>query len=407
MLVHELLKLTPPGPLLGNGSSGGSTTVTVSRPILKPKAVVMSFDPAKVGKTTFGSRKLNFTGGFTDPEKEAAKHAHGSLADEPINTRMVFHLTFTGSKSGEFVFSSFSHPPGKDKKPGPLDFHKIGEPTTSLPDSSKLTKIDSRLTKQNITLDGFSSSTESKVVKMALDSLTDDELAKMKDVRFSRSGSGASSDIGGEYRQSDHAVLIFNFGMEDAEKMVLGTDPADLLPNGSHAVIHESAHVIAYREIRELELEDQKKMKAYTDHLLSCERKYPGHVRVVRDDNGNVIGHEFDSASAVPEPQRDQYIKDVKELEKKHKEALAANKKYTSIDQSKVMKQFTKDTKSEPAVTPYSVKETAGATDDAGKRMAKEEVFAEAFSIYKWDKSWLGSNRPKMKSFFDAKKHLK
>ena len=88
-------------------------------------------------------------------------------------------------------------------------------------------------------------------------------------------------------------------------------------------------------------------------------------------------------------------------------DADKAQKKIDSKKQSKVMENFTKSTKGEPALTPYSRDETLKAgTDKDKQRRAKEEVFAEAFSIHKWDSTWLGANRSKMNSFFNAKKHL-
>jgi hypothetical protein len=410
LLLVRLLKLIPSGPVLDNGKSGGSgksTTVTVSTPVVNAKAVVMEFESDNIGDTTFGSRTVNFTGSLTEFEKKVAKQAYSLLSEKPHNERKVFHVTVTGDKASVIVFTTFSHPPGADGKAGPLDIHGIGNPKTSLPDAAKVKTIEARLTGQNITLDGFSGKNESKIVKMALNALTDDELAKMKDVRYASGGAKPGTDVGGQYDQSGHVVLIFDFGLEDGDKMVLGTDPADLLPNGAHSVIHEAGHVIAYNEIRQLELDDQKKRKAFTDLLTKMEAEYPDHIQVTRDDDGEVTGFTFDHPNNVDASKREAYKKDVEELKKRHKAADEANKKLAAKKQSKVMEEFSKDTKSEPAPTPYSRKESVAAgKDDELKIKAKEEVFAEAFSIHKWDKDWLGANRPKMKTFLDGKKHL-
>jgi hypothetical protein len=407
--LTTILRLSPDGPLLNKGGgSGKSTTVTISSPILNPKPVVMDVDADNIGTTSFGSRKVNFTGTFSDVQKKCAKQAFSLLANKHDNEFYIFHITIKeGSKKSNFVFTVCSHPAAKDGTPGELDFNGVGVPTSTLPDATKIKTIEGRLTKHNIGLTGFGSD-ESKIVKMGLDALTDDEFDKMKDVRFSRSGAGPQPDVGGQYDQENHTVHIFNFGFDEGDKMALGTAPADLLPSAAHAVIHESAHVIAYHEIHLLDIDFSKKKKAYTDLLLSMEKEYPGHVRVRKDTDGTVVGHDYDGAGAVDASQRSKYIKDTKELDKRFDDANKAQKKIDSKKVSTVMANFTKDTKSEPALTPYSRKETIAAGADADlKHRAKEEVFAEAFSIFKWNKDWLGKHRPKMKSFFDAKKHLK
>jgi hypothetical protein len=400
------------GKFLGGGhggSSGGSTTVTVPAVIMEP--AVVPFGPAQDSSlpndvTLAGT--VNYSGSnFTDREKFYARWAYGQVSHPAINCRLSLHVTIEGpAASGStttptniYVFTAMPKPNNE------IDIHKVAtNPTSTLPDSTRETQINSRIRGYNITISGFNSN-EAKVVKMALDKLTDRELERMRDVRITRGGSGGER-IGGHYQQASHTIEIFNTGMENGLLFCLGTDPAHLLPKGAHAVLHESAHVLAYWEIRRAGQRDQQARRDLDAARATMRNDWSQYYTETTDADGNFSYTAAPASQVQPPSDRPQYQSDLDTLESALTEADSANQAYADMEESQMMTRFTRDTRGQAAVTPYSRDEMAAATDDDTRRMAREEFMAEAFSIYRFEPSWLNANRRPVKRYFDQNHHL-
>lgn len=391
------------------GSSGGSTTVTIPAVITEP--AVIPFGPAEDSalptNVTLGGT-VNYSGSnFTDREKFYARWAYGQVASPAINCRLHLHVTIHGpaaagsttTPTNIYVFTAMPKPNHE------IDIHKVAtNPTATLPDSAAETQIDSRIGGYNITITGFNSN-EAKVVKMALNKLVDRELERLRDVRIVRRGSGGER-VGGHYQQSSHSIEIFNTGMEHGLLFCLGTDPAHLLPKGAHPILHECAHVLAYWEIRRAGQRDQQAQRNLDAARATMRNNWSQYYTETTTPDGGFSYTAAPASQVQPPSDRAQYQSDRNTLDHAITESNNANQAYTNMHESQMMTRFTRDTRGQAAVTPYSRDEVAAATDDDTRRTAREEFMAEAFSIYRFDPNWLNTNRRPAKRYFDQNHHL-
>lgn len=411
-----MLDITLPGKLLQQGgSTGGSGTVTVPATMINPVPVVYNYGVgAPQGDTTFGALTVNYSGaGFTDEEKRVARNAVGSIANPVTNEQYITHVTRATQPAGSttptttiMVFTGvFTHN-------ALLNIEKIGTPTSTLPDGAALTAIETRLNNNNISLLNFGAS-ELKIAKMALNLLSDNELARLRDVRYQRAGAGGER-IGGRYQQSSHTVEIYDTGVSNAALMALGHAAGSMFPVRAHAVLHEAAHVLAYWEIRRAELRDQQAKRDLDAARDTMRTRWGAYYTETIGDGGTWSYTVQPESNVQPASDRPQYRADLQTLRQRMTAADTANRAYTGITQSQIMARFVHDCGTQPAMTEYSRDERAhanglSATDPdraAAIRSAHEEVMAESFAIWKWNPDWLLANRSSIKTYFDSNRHL-
>lgn len=404
------LTLLNKGMLLnGGGSSGGSTTVTVPAIMTEPE--VVKFGPADESALPNDVQlggPVTYSGpSFTDREKFYARWAFSQISNPPVNLRHVMHVTINGNPPAGggsapqhiYVFT------GMEKPNSEFEIVKIAtDPSAALPDAAALTTINNRLQGYGITITGFGSN-EAKAVKMALNKLTNDELDRMRDVRVVRAGSGGDR-VGGHYVQASHTIEMFDTAFDNGLLFCEGTASANLLPKAAHAVLHESAHVLAYWEIRQAELRDQQARQDLSNARATMRNNWSAHYHENVGADGS-FSYTADPESAIQPPSdRPRYRSDLNALDTAMADAQSANQAYSNMTESQMMTRFTRDSRGLAAVTPYSRDEAAAATDDDTRRVAREEFLAEAFSIHRWDSPWLGTNRSAVKTYFDRNRHL-
>jgi hypothetical protein len=393
------------------GSTGGTTSVTVDPPMIAPSLINLGTvdETALPADQTF-AQKVNHIGtNFTDREKLLARFCFAKPTDRPVNLRRTFRIVVetqppkgSTAKPTQVTFICT----GVLKANNEIDLIKVGSPTNNLPDSAAITAIDKRLNGMNILVNGFSGD-EEKAVKMSLNLLSDKELEHLKDVRITRAGASPGGDVGGRYVQAKHTVEIFNEGVKDGALLCLGPDPTKLLPNCSHVVFHEAAHVFAYVEIRQLEQKDQQAQRDLDNQRAHMRSTFPNNYTETTASDGTF---SFQTTEAGLSPaDKATFKSDLAQLNTRIKAADKTNKDFTSAKQTKVMKDFTTSATGQPTATPYSRDEKAKA-DASGKdedvRSAREEFMAEAFGIFKWDPAWLQLNRAPVRTYFDGAKHL-
>lgn len=394
----------------GKGKSGAVTNVTVDPPMLATSVVSAGKveESSLPSDVTFAS-KVNFIGAnFTDKEKLLAKFCFSKPTDKPVNLRRTFHIiveTPAAGGKGNPGLTTFICT-GVLKANNEIDLIKVGAPTNSLPDSAAITAIDKRLNSFNISINGFNGD-EGLAVKMSVNLLTDKELEHMKDLKFSRGGKGTGNDVGGHYVQASHTVEVFDEGMVNASLLCLGPDPARLLPNCSHVIFHESAHVLAYLQVRQLEQKDQQAQRDVDAQRANLRSAFPNNYTETTAPDGSF---SFSTTEAGLSPaDKIKFKAEVKDLENKLSAAEKANKAFTGIKETKMMTEFKTAAKGQATVTPYSRDEKTKADaskDDDKIRSAREEFMSEAFAIVKWDSAWLQTNRSVVKTYFDGGKHL-
>ncbi len=394
----------------GQGKSGSTTTVTVDPPMVATSVISSGKveESSLPSDVTFGA-KVNFIGAnFTDKEKLLAKFCFSKPTDKPVNLRRTFHIiieTPAAAGKGSPTLTTFICT-GVLKANNEIDLIKVGAPTNSLPDSAAIATIDKRLNGFNISVNGFSGD-EASAVKMSLNVLTDKELERMKDLKVSRGTTGTGNDVGGHYDQARHTVEIFNEGMVNGALLCLGPDPAKLLPNCSHVVFHEAAHVLAFLEVRQLEQKDQQAQRDVDAQRAHLRSTFPNNYTETTNADGSFSFSTTEAGLSATD--KTKFKADVKDLEKKMDAAQKTNKAFTGIKETKMMTEFKTASKGQATVTPYSRDEKTKAEaskDDEKIRGAREEFMSEAFGIVKWDPAWLQTNRSAVKGYFDGGKHL-
>ncbi|MGB5105197.1 MAG: hypothetical protein WBP29_13570 [Candidatus Zixiibacteriota bacterium] len=394
----------------GKGSSGRTTTVTVDPPMLATAVISAgTVEESSLPSDQTFAQKVNHIGtNFTDKEKLLARFCFAKPTDRPVNLRRTFHIVVSTAGSGTAAKPTLTTfiCTGVLKDNNEIDLIKVGAPTNSLPDSAAISAIDKRLNGFNISINGFSGD-EDKAMKMSLNVLTDKELERMKDVKFSRGGASPGGDVGGRYVQASHTVEMFNEGMRLAGLLCLGPDPAKLLPNCSHVVFHEAAHVLAHLEVRQLEQKDQQAQRDVDAQRAHLRSTFPNNYTETAAADGSFSFTTTEAGLSAADKKT--FKSDVSALETKMKAAEKTNKDFVGLKQTKMMKEFTTSAKGQATVTHYSrdekVKADASKTDE-DIRAAREEFMAEAFGIVKWDPAWLATNRAPVKGYFDGGKHL-
>jgi hypothetical protein len=401
----------------GKGSTGTKKKLKIAPQLVEWSVHHKEVEESSMGTTTFKDFPEKFHGSFTETEKKTAMWVIG-LFGSTVNLRKTYHVKLKTSSGGETIFVFTAVKNGNTQE---LDVFKVGTPTATLPDDTTANTIKARLQQRNISLKGSWPSKQRKAALAGLNDLLDAELDKLKDLKIERAGgapggAGDAATVGAHYVQADHTIEVFDSAFElgvsggsaipNGTLMALGTSPGNVLPGVAHAMMHEAAHVLAYGEIRAAELDINKAFEKLKQESQNMQKWSPAHYTDNLDEENRTFSYNTTSEPAS-EPDKTNFRKDLKALEKAYDEFDKALKAFDAIKQTKVMKAFETDVSKEVPITPYSLDEQkqAGSDEDA-KRGALEEFFAEGFAVFHWDPDWLKTHRKPVHDYFNAQKHL-
>ena len=370
--------------------------------------------------------KLKYTGkGLTELEKKITLHTSGRV-NMTNNVRATYVVTFTPKASGG------SKPEPKviiftivvNTNNSQLQMHKIGTPTSKLPDENQEKAILQRLNKYNIKLLYSWKDDHRKITLTGLNLLSDKELEKMRDLKIRRKSvpdSGSSNEdgskVGGQYSQGNHTVTMFDVAFKHSPIMAYGIDPSKMYPAGVHAVIHEAGHAIVYSQGRLAYNKAKNAKKNYDSDLRNYDLEYQNMLTqwsmYFQETNAQAGSYKYDFPTDVPQNDRPAYSADLKKfnqakktLKEASKQAKTASKGKFDVKDTKAYKRFKKVAGKLTPTTPYGKKHKDEAKNDNQKAQASEEFLVESFAIYKWDSAWLKTYRRAVYNYFNQNQHL-
>jgi len=393
----------------GRGRSGPRRRVTVIPQVLEWTVRTVSVSENNLpSSATYGSLTNTFTGSnITDVEQRAGLHAFGGFRNS-TNERATYHVTLrSGSSSRIIIYTIVAN-----TNTSQLQIHKVGTPTSTLITDAQAGTITQRIGGYSISFSGTWTAEHRKITLTALNLLSDQELGALRDLqlrRRGRPGSGTTgrdaARVGGHYDQEHHRISMFNIAFTNGPLIAYGTDPAQLYPNGIHAVLHELGHAIVYAQVRTANAQAQTALRDFDTARRRMRSRWSEYYSETVDGEGGVAYSTADHRS-VPQEDRSAYRADLQRLQRAEQSAQSAQDSGGESTDTQAFTRFQRAARNLAPSTPYSRDEAQAATDDNLRARAMEEFLVESFAIFKWDSAWLQTNRQAVYNYFNQSQHL-
>lgn len=388
--------------------SGSSRASTGRRSRIVVSPIVVNYDLLVVSYTNVGdlprhtfTPTINNTGqSLTADQSKAVQHAIFQHMDnsspQVFNERKTIRMEINNG-ADIFITEVLIN-----TRASTITINNVGSPASSLPDSSQVSTITTRMRRFGITFSNWPSSNPDYLasVLMGLDRLTDDELNRVRNLSVTYRSSPRASHSGrseaGEYISDEHKIEIYRTafpasgapgGSSSGVIMGVGADRTALLPSAALVVLHEIGHAISWGDYT-------LKRNTLENRLSTMRSSWPSHFHETPS------GWNTDSPGLLEPSERPQYNQDVRALTSAQD---AVNSWSISDALSGYRRTLPRRGETNIPFTPY-LRDLVNGSLSGIEPM--QEFFAEGFAIYYYDRQWLQNCASPVYDFFHGGSHL-
>ncbi len=284
-----------------------------------------------------------------------------------------------------------------------ITINNVGSPSSSLPDSSHISTITTRLRNFGFTFSNWPSSNPDYLasVLMGVDKLADSDLNRVRNLTISYRSSPRASHSGrseaGEYINDEHKIEIYRTAFQTSAGLGgspsgtiigVGADRTALLPSAALTVLHEIGHAISWGDYT-------IKKNTLESRLSTMRSRWASHF------HESSSGWNTDNPGMVETSDRQQYNQDVRDL-------TSAQDSVNSWSITDALSGYGRilPRRGETKIpfTPY-LRDLVNGTLSGIEPL--QEFFAEGFTIYQYDPQWLQNCVRPVYDFFHGGDYLR